>query len=310
MPASPGATADRARRRWHDGDVREPGWALVVPVKRLSGAKSRLRGAVPGVPHERLALALAQDTVAAAVACPAVAEVLVITPDQDASAALAALGALVEPEPASASTAPDAGLNAAVAHGLAHAAAGGRRVAVLTADLPALRADDLAAALAQAADAGPAYVADAAGTGTTLLVAPADGRLEPRFGPGSARAHEATGARPLSGPLPTLRRDVDTPADLAAARALGLGRHTRALVGRAGSRTPATGRYGACMQGTVATYDAQTRSGTLLLDDGSELAFPAAAFEASGLRLLRLGQRVRVERDGTGQVVLVTLPTL
>ncbi|WFE27289.1 cold-shock protein [Solwaraspora sp. WMMD791] len=63
------------------------------------------------------------------------------------------------------------------------------------------------------------------------------------------------------------------------------------------------------MQGTVATFDAATRSGTVLLDDGSELAFPAAAFDASGLRLLRLGQRVRIERDGTGHVNRVTLPT-
>lgn len=59
----------------------------------------------------------------------------------------------------------------------------------------------------------------------------------------------------------------------------------------------------------MATFDAATRSGTVLLDDGSELAFPAAAFDASGLRLLRLGQRVRIEQDGTGRVNRVTLPT-
>ncbi|MEV4709937.1 cold-shock protein [Micromonospora sp. NPDC049374] len=64
------------------------------------------------------------------------------------------------------------------------------------------------------------------------------------------------------------------------------------------------------MQGTVATFDAATRSGLLLLDDGSELPFPARAFDASGLRLLRLGQRVRVETDASGDVVRVTLPTM
>jgi len=63
------------------------------------------------------------------------------------------------------------------------------------------------------------------------------------------------------------------------------------------------------MQATVATYDPQTRSGTLLLDDGTELAFPAAAFNASGLRLLRLGQRVRIEHDASGRMSRVTLPT-
>jgi 2-phospho-L-lactate guanylyltransferase len=63
------------------------------------------------------------------------------------------------------------------------------------------------------------------------------------------------------------------------------------------------------VQGTVATYDPETRSGTLLLDDGTELAYPAEAFAASGLRLLRLGQRVRIDRDDSGQVTRVTLPT-
>ncbi|MEU6022195.1 cold-shock protein [Micromonospora sp. NPDC048871] len=64
------------------------------------------------------------------------------------------------------------------------------------------------------------------------------------------------------------------------------------------------------MQGTVATFDAATRSGLLLLDDGTELPFPAPAFDASGLRLLRLGQRVRVETDSEGVVVRVTIPTM
>lgn len=48
------------------------------------------------------------------------------------------------------------------------------------------------------------------------------------------------------------------------------------------------------MQGTVATFAPQTRSGTVLLDDGTELAFSADAFEASGLRMLRIGQRVKL----------------
>lgn len=63
------------------------------------------------------------------------------------------------------------------------------------------------------------------------------------------------------------------------------------------------------MQGTVATYDPRTRSGTVLLDDGTELAFPPEAFAASGLRLLRLGQRLQIETDESGQVTRVSLPT-
>jgi len=56
------------------------------------------------------------------------------------------------------------------------------------------------------------------------------------------------------------------------------------------------------MQGTIATFDPDTRAGTLLLDDGTELVFDADAFQRSGLRLLRLGQRVAVETEVTGAV--------
>ncbi|MEV0280586.1 hypothetical protein AB0I22_29950 [Streptomyces sp. NPDC050610] len=49
------------------------------------------------------------------------------------------------------------------------------------------------------------------------------------------------------------------------------------------------------MQATAYTYDFETRSGSVLLDDGTPLPFDAAAFDAGGLRLLRPGQRVRIE---------------
>ncbi len=64
------------------------------------------------------------------------------------------------------------------------------------------------------------------------------------------------------------------------------------------------------MQATVASFDEATHTGALLLDDGTALAFPAQAFEASGLRLLRSGQRVRIDRDEDGVVTRVTIPTL
>jgi 2-phospho-L-lactate/phosphoenolpyruvate guanylyltransferase len=62
------------------------------------------------------------------------------------------------------------------------------------------------------------------------------------------------------------------------------------------------------MQGTVATFDPQSHTGTVLLDDGTELPFPAEAFRRSGLRLLRLGQRVTIEADPAGAVARVSLP--
>jgi cold shock CspA family protein len=64
------------------------------------------------------------------------------------------------------------------------------------------------------------------------------------------------------------------------------------------------------MQATAYTYDSETRSGQVLLDDGTPVAFDAAAFDAGGLRLLRPGQRVRVETAGEGETLRITLITL
>ncbi len=102
----------------------------------------------------------------------------------------------------------------------------------LLADLPALRPDDLAAALREVtlrAATAASYVIDAEGTGTTLYTA-ASGIFDPLFGADSAARHQAAGAVPVPGDLATLRRDVDDLAGLEAAVALGVGTATRALV--------------------------------------------------------------------------------
>ncbi|MGW0611772.1 hypothetical protein [Streptomyces sp. NPDC002788] len=67
------------------------------------------------------------------------------------------------------------------------------------------------------------------------------------------------------------------------------------------------------MQATAYTYDPDSRSGQVLLDDGTPVPFDAAAFDAGGLRLLRPGQRVRIEVEGPKddfRITLVTLQTL
>lgn len=48
-------------------------------------------------------------------------------------------------------------------------------------------------------------------------------------------------------------------------------------------------------QGTVRDFDHQERTGTLLLDDGTEVAIDATSIEGSGIRYLRIGQRVRFD---------------
>ncbi|MFC7220928.1 hypothetical protein ACFQLX_22625 [Streptomyces polyrhachis] len=64
------------------------------------------------------------------------------------------------------------------------------------------------------------------------------------------------------------------------------------------------------MQATAYTYDESTRRGSVLLDDGTPLPFDAPAFDAGGLRLLRPGQRVRIDVEGAGEARRITLVTL
>lgn len=202
-------------------------WSLVVPLKPLAAAKSRLAEAV-GPVRPGLALAFAQDTVAAALSCEAVRNVTVVTDDPLAGAALSALGARVQAD------SPAAGLNAALRHGAdvvrrRHPTAA---VAALNADLPALRPAELAAVLRAAARRpGRSFLADAAGIGTTLLAATAGTALAPAFGGPSRARHRASGAHEIVLPdVDSVRRDVDTGEDLAAALVLGVGPHTRALL--------------------------------------------------------------------------------
>ncbi|WP_460866182.1 2-phospho-L-lactate guanylyltransferase [Rhodococcus aerolatus] len=263
-----------------------PGVRVVVAAKALPQAKSRLVGGLPGPLRTPLVLAVLTDTVRAALRCPVVSAVAVVTADDEVAATVRRLGADVVDE-------PDAGgLNAAVVRGVA---AGSGWVAALQGDLPALRPDELAAALAAArAGGGRSCVTDADGTGTTLLAGP--GELTPAFGPGSAAAHRASGARWLDGAWPGLRRDVDTPADLAVAVRLGVGYATAAVL---------------AASGTAATVAEAGPGAVVVRDDtGAARDVPAAAVAAGGWRGLRVGQRVRVHLDADGGVFLVTVPGL
>lgn len=197
-------------------------WALVVPVKELPVAKTRL--ALAQAERAELALAMACDVVAAAAA---VGPVVVVTNDLRAVAAVEALGARVVADVS------DAGLNPALVDGARLARGWWPRhgVAALASDVPCVRPDELREALAAAAAYDRALVADVRGDGTTLLTARPGVDLDPRYGTFSRHAHVAAGAVALpAGRWPSLERDVDTPGDLAAAVAFGVGTYTRAAL--------------------------------------------------------------------------------
>ena len=199
-------------------------WVVVIPVKGTDDAKSRF-GDFPR--RGELALAIALDTVSAALATPSVIGVIVVT-STAAAAGFDDLEALVVVEEA------PSGLGDAIDSGIAVAAelgAPGRGVAVLLGDLPALAPAELDLALSAAAAHPLAMVADAAGAGTTLVTA-ADGRVHAAaFGPGSREAHRAAGYAELDVPVRSgLRTDVDTLEELRAV-APRVGTRTAALLG-------------------------------------------------------------------------------
>jgi 2-phospho-L-lactate/phosphoenolpyruvate guanylyltransferase len=203
-------------------------WVVVVPVKRADIAKSRLTGITDDQRME-LARAFPADCIAAALACDEVRAVVAVTDDDIAAEQLRGLGAQVIPDE------PDAGLNPALRHAQAFVCSTYRDagVAVLSGDLPALRAAELGTALLHAHEHDRSYLADAAGDGTTLLTATASVELRPRFGVGSSNEHLSTGAHRLpEDGLDSVRRDVDTPEDLRAAVRLGVGRHTADVLER------------------------------------------------------------------------------
>jgi 2-phospho-L-lactate guanylyltransferase len=170
-------------------------WTIVVPVKGTPSAKSRLGGS------PELALAIALDTVAAALQ---VAPVIVVTAQ---GGPFEELGARVIADPQS-------GLSAAIREGVN--AAGEGAVAVLLGDLPAMQPAELAAALAGAGRHPLAFVPDADGDGTVLITALRAADHAPAFGQDSRALHLAAGYRELDVPADSgLRRDVDTPAQLA-----------------------------------------------------------------------------------------------
>lgn len=222
------------------------GVGLIIAVKRLDAAKSRLAALFGAQVRERVVLAMLVDTITAARAVPEVGSITVVTPDPVVAAAVSALGAavLTDPTPAghhdplnnailaacpASAGASDAGASNPGASNPGASNPGASNLVVLQGDLPALRAGELSAALAAAQAHPRSFVADRQGTGTAALFA-FGVPLQPLFGVDSARRHRESGAAELSGDWPGLRCDIDTPADLVAARALGIGAATAAAL--------------------------------------------------------------------------------
>lgn len=204
--------------------------AVVIAVKELRAAKTRLAPMIDGDERRALVLAMLTDTIAT-VAAAGLDRVVIVSPDNSVTATAAASGA---------HTVVDRGeaLNDAFALGIDHAIKTwpDSRILVLQADLPAARPESLAAAIEHSAKHSRSYIPDHSGTGTTALflnvVHPSAADIL-RFGANSATAHHALGAVDLTVSAdrwPDLRIDVDTVEDLQAAQRIGLGSATSEVV--------------------------------------------------------------------------------
>ena len=269
-----------------------PEWTVIIPVKPLDRAKSRL---VPGRGDSAaVAFAFFQDALAAVSASESVRATVVATSDPLVAAWARDHGAAVVDDSAA------DGINAAAAHAARWVGADAH-VAIVVSDLPCLTPAALDAVLSLAASEDRAFVRDAAGTGTTIWTS-STGVVASRFGPASAAAHLADGDADLVSAgdpdgLAPARRDVDTRDDLASARALGVGPRTAALLVVA-------------LLVTVAEESAVGPDVVVPVVDesGHWHHVPGPVLAGAGFRLVRAGQRLVVELDPTGSTVSARIP--
>ncbi|MFZ2176553.1 MAG: 2-phospho-L-lactate guanylyltransferase [Rhodococcus sp. (in: high G+C Gram-positive bacteria)] len=214
---------------------------VLVAVKELHAAKSRLAEVFEAPLRTELVLSMLHDTLSVVRTIETVVGVTVVTPDAAVAGLARSVGADVYADPVASTPNHDSttdvdserGLNAALSAAAEYVRRGeaGVDVVALQADLPSLRGVEFEEALAAARSGGRSVVVDHHGTGTAALFScdPAV-PLDPRFGPGSAKRHLESGARPLQGTWPGLRTDVDTADDLDVVRALGVGPATHAAL--------------------------------------------------------------------------------
>jgi 2-phospho-L-lactate guanylyltransferase len=213
------------------GGSSEADVGLVIAVKRLVAAKTRLAPIFSAATREGVVLAMLIDTVTAASAVSAVQSITVVTPDDVAGDAARALGARVLADPTPAGHRNP--LNNAIAAAEEAVRGETSNIVVLQGDLPALQPQELGEAIAAARTYPRSFVGDRHGTGTSALLA-LGVALDPLFGPDSAQRHRHSGAIELTGAWPGLRCDIDTPDDLLVARRLGVGAATAQAI--AGAR--------------------------------------------------------------------------
>lgn len=196
------------------------GWTIVVPVKSLARAKSRLGSTLSPLQRRALVVAMATDVITACRECPSVSAVKVVSTDPDVAALATDLGAKFVTESGHRTAADSAitlrsdPLNAALAGALTGLTGA---VAVVAADLPELDSRILTRILDSASQHRHSVVVDHRGEGTTMAMWTAGTDRVCLFGPGSAANFLRQGAVTLSVDERSggaASRDVDIPSDV------------------------------------------------------------------------------------------------
>lgn len=204
-------------------------WVL-IPVKPLATAKSRLAEVLAPAERRALVLAMLDDVLEVLSGVDGLAGIALVGGDAELARHLTGreLRLLVEPEPC---------LNTALRAASAElAAAGAERLLILPADIPALDRRAVRALLAVDEQPAVALVAASADGGTNALLLAPPNLLEPAFGAGSCaryrQAAAAVGLTPRLLDLPQVALDIDRPADLLALESLAGAPRTQALLRR------------------------------------------------------------------------------
>ncbi len=191
---------------------------IIVPVKRLSAAKSRLSKALPARQRRRLARMLLERTLTTLRRLKGIEGILVVSKDRVVPSIAGKYGAIHVRE------GQCDGLNRALARAADEAARrGAEAVMVLPADLPLLRTRDLAQAVRLARHSPFVVIApDRAERGTNLLYLSPPGIIKFSFGERSFEKHTLS-ARRKKIRVSVLRnsalaQDIDRPEDLSILR--------------------------------------------------------------------------------------------
>ncbi len=198
-------------------------WAI-VPVKRLSEAKSSLSEIFGPEQRQRFVLAMLADVLNAVQQAHAVSGAVVVSPDKKVLDFARLHGAVDIAE-------PGLGLNGALKLAIEHVVGqGATSVFIIPGDLPLLKGADIENLTAMATAERDVVIAPSKANGTNALFLRPPDLIDLRFGGESFPLHvrEAiqAGVRPRIYRSPTVATDIDEPADLLILKTLGLGTRT------------------------------------------------------------------------------------